>query len=154
MARALSASGARYDVRPAGENRGAYGAPFRGPACIIKDALQGAGAGFLSLTGATSIASGETMMAASSDLGMLGEIFPSLVSSGLTGPLQLVGGVLLFLAARRTISRTAGLMAFIAFVAAYANGYDIADMLQMASNVLQGAAGALESIPVTENASI
>jgi len=151
MNTAIRAAGARYDVRPSGENRGLYGGPVRSLACIIKDACQGAGAGLLSLTGATSIASGQPM-AAASDLGMLGSIFPALGSSGLTGPLQLVGGVLLFLAARRTISRTAGLMAFIAFIAAYANGYTLVDMLSAASSVLDNAAGALESIPASTSA--
>ena len=151
MNKAIRATGARYDVRPSGENTGFYGGPARSLACMIKDAAQGAGAGFLSLTGATSIASGETI-AASSDLGMLGSIFPSLAASGMTGPMQLIGGVVLFLAARRTISRTAGLMAFIAFLAAYANGYTLVDMLSAASSVLDQAAGVLETVPATESA--
>jgi len=148
MASAIRGAGGRYDVRPSGENGGAYyGGPVRSLACIIKDACQGAGAGFLSMTGATSITSGQPITATTGDLGMLGEIFPSLAASGMTGPLQLVGGVLLFLAARRTISRTAGLMAFIAFIAAYANGYSLADILGSAADVLDGAAGVLEPIP-------
>lgn len=151
MNTAIRAAGARYDVRPTGENRGIYGGPARSLACMIKDAAQGAGAGFLSLTGATSIASGQPM-AAASDLGMLGSIFPSLAASGMTGPMQLIGGIVLFLAARRTISRTAGLMAFIAFLAAYANGYTLVDMLGAASSVLEQAAGALESMPTAESA--
>lgn len=151
MALALKGAGARYDVRPAGENSGLYGGPLAGLACMIKDCAQGAGAGFLSLTGATSIASGEPLTA-TGDLGMLGAVFPSLAASGLTGPLQLVGGIILFLAARRTISRTAGLMAFVAFLAAYANGFTLVDMLSAASDVLDGAAGALDQIPVAEAA--
>ena len=146
MTIAVRGAGARYDVRPARADGSPYGGPLTGLACMIKDAMQGAGAGFLSLTGATSIASGETMTAAG-DLGMLGAVFPSLAQSGLTGPLQLVGGVILFLAARRTISRTAGLMGFLAFLAAYANGYSLADVLSAASDVLEGAAGVLEPIP-------
>ncbi len=144
MNKAIRASGARYDVRPAGEHSGFYGGPARSLACMTKDAAQGAGAGFLSLTGATSIASGETIAASS--------VFPSLAASGMTGPMQLIGGVVLFLAARRTISRTAGLMAFIAFLAAYANGYTLADMLTIASGVLDQAAGALATSPAAESA--
>lgn len=149
MTIAVKGAGARYDVRPARADGSPYGGPLTGLACMIKDAMQGAGAGFLSLTGATSIASGQPMTAAG-DLGLLGEVFPSLAASGLTGPLQLVGGVILFLAARRTISRTAGLMGFLAFLAAYANGYSLADMLSVASDVLEGAAGVLEPIPAAE----
>ena len=149
MATALRGAGARYDIRPARADGSYYGGPLAGLACMIKDAAQGAGAGFLSLTGATSIASGEPITAAG-NFGLLGEVFPSLAASGMTGPLQLVGGVILFLAARRTVSRTAGLMAFIAFLAAYANGYSLADILTAASDALEGAAGVLEPIPGSE----
>ncbi len=150
MTTAIRGAGARYDIRPSSTNS-LYGGPLGSLACMFKDCAQGAGAGFLSLTGASSIASGQPMTA-TGDLGLLGAVFPSLMSSGLTGPLQLIGGVILFLAARRTISRTAGLMAFIAFLAAYANGFTLADMLTAASNALEGAAGALDTIPVAEAA--
>jgi len=151
MTIALRGAGARYDIRPAKADDSPYGGPMTGLACMLKDAMQGAGAGFLSLTGATSIANGQPVTAAG-DFGLLGEVFPSLAASGLTGPLQLVGGVILFLAARRTISRTAGLMGFVAFLAAYANGYSLADMLTAASDFLEGAAGVLEPIPSPEAA--
>ena len=151
MALAIKSAGPRYDVRPASENRGLYGGPITGLACMLKDAAQGAGAGFLSLTGATSIASGQPLTA-TGDFGLLGAVFPSLASSGLTGPLQLVGGIILFLAARRTISRTTGLLAFVAFLAAYANGYTVVDILSATSDLLDSAAGALETIPVAETA--
>lgn len=154
MTIAVRGAGSRYDVRPARENHGIYGGPFGSFACMIKDACQGAGAGFLSLTGATAIASGETVAAAGGDLGMLSAVFPSLAASGMTGPLQLAAGVLLFLAARRTVSRTLGLMAFIVFAAAVANGYTLADMLAMAANFLEGAAGVVESIPVADSQSV
>jgi hypothetical protein len=144
-------AGPRYDVRPSSEFKSLYGGPLAGLAATIKDAAQGAGAGFLSLTGATTIASGETM-AATGDLGLLGELWPALATNGMSGPVQLVGGVLLFLAARRTISRTAGLLIFLACVVGYSNGYTLADMLSGASAVLEGAAGALETIPASENA--
>lgn len=145
MATVLKGAGARYDVRPARADGSFYGGPLTGFACMLKDAMQGAGAGFLSLTGATSIASGQPMTAAG-DLGMLGAVFPSLAASSLTGPLQVVGGIILFLAARRTISRTAGLMGFLGFLAAYANGYSLADMLSVASDVLKTAASLLEPV--------
>lgn len=144
---AIRGAGSRYDVRPSGANRGVYGGPLGSFACMFKDCAQGAGAGFLSLTGATSIASGQPITA-TGDFGLLGAVFPSIASSGLTGPLQLLGGVILFLAARRTISRTTGLLAFVAFLAAQANGFTLADMLTAASDVLEGAAGALDAIPV------
>lgn len=146
MANAIIGAGSRYDVRPTTGNGGVYGGPLGSLACMLKDCAQGAGAGFLSLTGATSIASGQPVTA-TGDLGLLGAVFPSLASSGLTGPLQLIGGVILFLAARRTISRTTGLLAFVAFLAAYANGFTLADILTAASDVLEGAAGALDTIP-------
>ena len=43
-------------------------------------------------------------------------------------------------------------MLFIPCVAGYANGYTLADMLSGASAVLDGAAGALESIPAEQSA--
>ena len=63
MTIALKGSGARYDTRPARTDGSLYGGPMTGVACMLKDAFQGAGAGFLSLTGATSIASQPTASA-------------------------------------------------------------------------------------------
>ncbi len=151
MAIAIRGAGARFDVKPAGENRGAYGGPAAGLFGISKDACQGACAGFLSLIGATHLTGGTSAFGVSgSNIGFLDNIWTTLSANGMAGPVELLGGVALFLAARRTISRTFGLLAFIIFAAAIANGYTVADMLSMTSDFLKGAAGVLESIPVAE----
>lgn len=149
MANPLRSTGARYDVRPAGERFGAVG----GAAGISKDALQGAGAGLLALIGATQLTGGEAFIAGGSNIDMLNQLWASLSGTGLTGPAQMLAGVALFLAARRTVSRTAGLLAFIAIAAAYANGMSLPDMAAALSGMLKGAAGALDSIPAVQQAS-
>ncbi|MEO1137160.1 MAG: hypothetical protein AAFW68_11245 [Pseudomonadota bacterium] len=153
MATAIRGSGGRYDVRPAKEEGGLYGGPLTGLFGMGKDACQGACAGFLSLMGATHLTGGQSAFGTvGSNIDFLDRIWASLSANGLAGPVELLGGVALFLAARRTVSRTIGLLAFVAFVVAYANGYSLADMISILSNLLQGAATALESIPTSETA--
>ncbi|WP_425408906.1 hypothetical protein [Hyphococcus sp.] len=154
MAIAVSGAGSRYDVRPNAENRGAFG-PLSGVAGASKDVCQGACAGFLSLIGATHLTGAESVMGTSgSSIDFLDNIWSSLAANGMAGPVELLGGVALFLAARRTVSRTLGLIIFIAIAAAIANGYTLADMLGMVSSFLQSAAGVVDSIPVTQAQSI
>ncbi|MEX6633954.1 hypothetical protein [Hyphococcus lacteus] len=148
----LRANDARYDVRPEGEYRSNWGGSIGGISASFKDASQGACAGFLSLMGVTHLSGGEGLGAVSSNIGFLDQIWSSLSVNGMAGPVELMAGVALFLAARRTISRTLGLIAFIGFIAAYANGYDASDMLDLVSRFLKTAAGALEQIPTTETA--
>ena len=102
--------------------------------------------------GVTHLSGGEGLSAVSSNIGFLDQIWSSLSVNGMAGPVELMAGVALFLAARRTISRTLGLIAFIGFIAAYANGYDASDMLDLVSRFLKTAAGALEQIQTTETA--
>lgn len=85
---------------------------------------------------------------------MLDSLWTSLSANGMAGPVELLGGIALFLAARRTISRTFGLLAFIIFAAAIANGYTLSDMLSLLSNFLEGAAGVVDSIPAAESQSV
>ncbi|WP_411818017.1 hypothetical protein [Hyphococcus sp. DH-69] len=146
----LGASDARYDVRPEGEFRSNWGGPIGNISACVKDVSQGACAGFLSLMGATHLTGGEGLGSVSSNIGFLDQIWSSLAVNGMAGPVELLAGIALFLAARRTISRTLGLGLFIAFIAAQANGYDVSDMLKLLSNLLKSAAGALEQIPVAE----
>ena len=79
-----------------------------------------------------------------SEVAWLDSIWSSFSAGGLAGPVELIGGLVLFFAARRTIARTFGLLLFIAFVVAYANGYSATDMLRFLSSMLASAAGALE----------
>lgn len=154
MAIALGGAGPRYDVRPAKEKRGMFGGPLGGFSGICKDTTQGACAGFLSLIGATHLTGGGSAFGTTgSNIGWLDGLWTSLSANGMAGPVELLGGIALFLAARRTVSRTVGLLAFIVFAVAIANGYTLADMLGMISTFLEGAAGVVESIPVGESES-
>lgn len=153
MATAVRGAGGRYDVRPAGEQGSFYGGPLGGLFGMGKDVCQGACAGFLSLMGATHLTGAQSSFGTvGSNIDFLDQVWASLSANGLAGPVELLGGIALFLAARRTISRTVGLLGFVAMVVAYANGYSFADMISALSDLLQGAAGVLDSIPVTEQA--
>lgn len=149
---ALRGTGARYDVRPAMEQGSPWGGPLTGIAAMGKDACQGACAGFLSLIGATHLTSGPSVFGElTSANGMFDQVWSALAANGMSGPIELLGGIALFFAARRTVSRTIGLVAFIAFVAAYANGYTLADIAGVASTLLESVAGALDAIPAAES---
>ncbi len=152
MASAIRGRGAAYDVQPAGEH--GFAGPLSAPIGFIKDALQGSCSGLLALLGATHMTSTPGGFATvGSQIEGLDNIWQTLAATGLAGPVELFGGIVLFLAARRTIARTLGLVAFIAFIAAYANGYSLTDMLGGLSTFLEAAAGALQSIPIEETAS-
>lgn len=153
MVMAILGNGAAYDVRPTGEHAGFLSGPVNGPIGMVKDAMQGACAGLLSFLGAmhlTGVERGAGTLR--SEIDFLDNIWQSVSVGGLAGPIELLGGAALFFAARRTISRTLGLLLFVGFIAAYANGYSAADMLNALSGLLQGAAGVLDSILVSESA--
>lgn len=153
MATAIFGRGAAYDVRPTGEYAGFLSGPVRGLMGMFKDATQGACSGLLSFLGAMHITGVETGVGTlRSEIGFLDDIWQSVSAGGMAGPVELFAGAALFFAARRTISRTLGLLLFVGFIAAYANGYSAADMLKTLSNLLQTAAGALDSLPAAQSA--
>jgi len=150
---AIRGRGAAYDVRPAGESGLGFAGPFAGLMGFAKDSVQGSCSGLLALLGASHMSGAPGGFATiSSDVGTLGAFWQSLSATGLAGPVELLAGIVLFFAARRTIARTLGLLAFVGFIAAYANGYNTSDMLGVLASLLEGAAGALQSIPVAESA--
>ena len=123
--------------------------PFRGLLGFCKDTVQGACAGLLSLLGATHILTGSNGVAGPvAGPESFAAVLERFAAGGLAGPVELIGAVVLFLTARRTIARTLGLLLFIGFIAAYMRGYSVPDILTALSALLEGAAGALESIPV------
>ena len=151
MARMLRESGVVYDVRPTGEHGGLMSGPFGNLLGIVKDSCQGACAGFLAMLGATHLSTAAGGVGSlSSEIGMLDAVWQSLALNGLAGPVEVLGGIVLFFAARRTISRTIGLLGFIGVLAAYANGYSTNDMIFLLSEILERASGLLQSIPVVE----
>jgi len=150
---AVRGRGAAYDVRPAGESGIGFAGPFAGLIGFVKDAIQGSCSGLLALVGASQLTGASVGIATvGSEIESLNGLWQSLSASGLAGPVELFAGVVLFFAARRTIARTVGLIAFIAFVVAYAQGYTATDMLGVASSLLESVAALLQSIPVGANA--
>ncbi len=141
-----------YDARPAGEYGGFNGGLIGSIIGSIKDVCQGACSGFLGMLGAMHMTSGSGEFATlSSEIDVLDTLWGSLAANGLAGPIELIGGVALFLAARRAMSKMIGLVGFIAFMVAYAQGYSVNDMILMLSSVLETLSGALRSLPVTES---
>ncbi len=153
MALAIKGRGAAYDVRPSGEHGFGFYRPFAGVLGFVKDSIQGSCSGLLALLGASQLSGVAGGFATvGSEIQSLDGLWQSLSASGLAGPVELFAGIVLFFAARRTIARTLGLVAFIAGVAAYAQGYTITDMLSALSWLLEHAAVILQSIPVGANA--
>ena len=147
MATAIRGRGAAFDVQPVGEFSGPFNGPIAGIAAFIKDTVQGSCAGLLSLLGATHMTGAPTGFASlGSEIEGLNGIWQTIAANGLVGPVELIGGVALFLAARRTVARTLGLLGFIAFMAAYANGYTLPDILSAVSGALEYAAGILNAL--------
>ncbi len=155
MATSIRGRGAAYDIRPVEGRPGLFdhffGGPVGGLIGAVKDACQGACAGLLGLLGASHMSASATPVATSSIAAGEGwasipAILESMASGGLAGPIELLGGIVLFLAARRTISRTLGLLVFVGFVVALANGYELPEMLSALSDLLTKAAGALERV--------
>lgn len=150
MANAINGRGAMYDVRPAGEH--AYGGPIRGLIGFATDATRGACSGLLALLGGMHMTGAVSAQQFSAPAGLesLGAMLQQMSMGGIAGPVELIGGLALFLTARRAIARTLGLLAFIAFVVAYAQGYSIADMIAFISTLFTGAAGALEQFAAAQ----
>lgn len=144
MASALRGRGAVYDVRPSGEY--AYGGPFGGLIGFVIDALRGGCAGLLALLGGSHITGTAAPLTAPAGFESLTGLLQNISAGGLTGPVEILGGAALYLTARRTIARTLGLLLFIGFITAYANGYSTAEILTALSKLLSSAAGAVDSI--------
>ena len=150
MTTAVGRRGPVFDTPHGGDfNRGG---PLGGLFGFCRDTAQGACAGLLSLLGATHMMNATGAGAPSVAPQSLTGLLEGMAASGIAGPVELIGAAVLFFTARRTIARTLGLLLFVGFMAATANGYSITEMLTLLSDVLKGAAGVLESIPVRESA--
>jgi len=146
MASAIRGRVPAFDVQPVESAPFGFGGPIGALTGFCKDTMQGACSGLLSLLGATHIAEGPApLVAAGGGIDTLGGILQSLSVGGIAGPVELLGGIVLFLAARRTIARTLGLLLFIGFIWAYANGYELPQMLSIISDLLERAAAALKT---------
>lgn len=150
MATAVRGRGPVFDTRPTTEDKA--GGPLRGVFGFCKDTAQGACAGLLSLLGASHLLGAPSSVASVGGVQSFSGLLERFATGGFAGPVELIGATVLFLTARRTIARTIGLLLFIGFMAAYVNGYSLAEMLSALSELLRGAAGVLEAIPAREGA--
>lgn len=150
------------NARPAGAPRGVSyrTAPSRAgpslaslllvaPGLFLKNAAQGAGAGFLTLEGsrrvsARSEATGtEEAVAAGAEptiLETMMDMARGLLADGSgVGMLLIAGALFLFLTAGKGGGRTIGLLGFVAAIVAYASGYDLAALAPLLQSL--GVAG-------------
>ena len=143
MANAIRGRGAAYDVQPSGET--AYGGPIGGLIGFFMDAMRGACSGLLTLLGGMHMTgTAQSVMPTGNGFESLAGVLQQMSMNGLAGPVEIIGGIVLFLTTRRAIARMLGLLAFIGFAVALANGYSLADMLAFLSTLFSGAAGVLE----------
>lgn len=151
MARAISGRGGAYDIRPDGE--GVYGGPIGNLVGFFMDATRGACAGLLTLLGGIHMTGSATAQPIAAPAGL--EPFAAMVQqfsmNGFSGPAELIGGIVLFLTARRAIARTLGLMAFIGLLVAYSQGYSFADIASYIWSVLGAAAEAANQAAVSQS---
>lgn len=151
MANAIRGRGAVYDVRPEGEHF--YGGPISGLIGFFMDTAKGACAGLLTLLGGTHMMGSVNAQQLAAPVGLesITTLLQQFSMGGFSGPVELLGGIVLFLTARRTIARTLGLLAFIAMVVAYTQGYTLVDLLPLLSSLFTGAAGALDQFAATQS---
>jgi len=127
--------------------------PLGGLLGFAKDSIQGACSGLLALLGATHLTNAPAGFAdLHSSVPLLDGVWESISAGGMAGPVEMLGGVALFLAARRAIARTCGLLLFIGFVFAYVQGYTLSDILLALSGAIGDAAGALERAAAAQSA--
>ena len=154
MARAITGRGASYDIRPDGE--GAYGGPIGNLVGFAMDATRGACAGLLTLLGGVHMTGNLSAQQAVAPPGL--EPFAAVVQQfsmhGVSGPAELIGGIVLFLTARRAIARTLGVLVFIGLLFAYSQGYSLADIASYVWSVLSAAAEAANQAAATQGAAI
>lgn len=146
MATAIRGRGAAYDIRPTSEGSG-FG-PLGGLTGFFKDAVQGACAGLLAFLGSLHMTDAPQLFAPlQSEIDVLDRVWQSFSAGGLAGPAELIGGLALFMAARRPMARTLGLLGFVAFAALYANGVTVPEMQTTLSASLAAAANAVAPQP-------
>lgn len=147
MATAIRGRGAAYDVRPARGWDAEYGGPIGGAVRSLTGLARGVLAGLFIFFGAVHL-TGKADLIAPPDtaLGQLHELVDQMSIGGLTGPIEVVVGLLLFLTVKETVSRALGLALVIVIVAGYASGYTLADMLSALSSLLRNAAGVLDNV--------
>lgn len=138
---ALSKPAAFYDVVPVNQR---YARPHtHRPFEVFRKLGQGAGAGLLALSGADTMLAGGGAMAM--DLTSLHGIAETLATGGFNGPLQILGALIIFIAAGRCIARFAGLLAIAAAFMLHMQGVGIGEVGSFAGDFVQRAAAAFDA---------
>lgn len=136
-----------YDVRP--ESDFGYGGPAGGFVRSLYALGRGILAGLLMFFGGVHITGhAEELAPHDSGLGALHEIVDQLSIGGLTGPIELIIGLGLFLTIKSSAMRMFSILLMGGIIIGYANGYTLADMLGLLAMLLQDAAGMLEQAAV------
>ncbi|MEE2692698.1 MAG: hypothetical protein VX640_14275 [Pseudomonadota bacterium] len=141
----LTRPAAFYDVVPIDQR---YAGPHtHSPFEVFRKFGQGAGAAWLVLTGSDAMLSPAAADAAEPvvDFSSLNGIAESLATGGLTGPLQIIGAILIFLAAGRCIARFAGLIIMAGVFVLYTQGVTIGDIGSFAGDFMHRAAAAAQA---------
>ncbi|MEM8937046.1 MAG: hypothetical protein AAGC77_11620 [Pseudomonadota bacterium] len=128
--------GARYDAAPAHDTP-LYGGPVASFVFFFVDLMRGICAGVLGMLGGTHLTqSASTLSANGAIIDPSASFWEQIAAGGLSGPIELIGAVALFLSARGAIARTLGVLLFVAFMVAYTNGYTAPDMIMGLSTIL------------------
>ena len=153
MATTYSRRNAVYEGRPVQEFDRHRNRPVRGLAGFLFDCSRGACAGLLTLLGGLHIIQGqaaETLTSAPAT--SMAGVLEKFAAGGLTGPIELIAGVALFVTARPGMARLIGLLAFIGFVTAYVQGYNPQEILAIALSSIERIVDALQTTAIAESA--
>lgn len=127
LAAEVAMASGRYS-KPAALNPSFGIATGAGPVSFVRQLIQGACAGLLTLMAAGHIVAGvesgeiANLSNAGFDLSTLSLAFESYAEGGLPGALEVIGAAMLFLNAGRGAGRIVGLIGFVAVAVAHANG--------------------------------
>jgi hypothetical protein len=147
MASTFRSRDSYYDVRPEGEF--GYGGATGGFVRSLYGLGRGILAGLLMFFGGVHVSGhADELVPHDSGLGALHEIVDQLSIGGLTGPIELIIGLGLFLTIRNPAIRLFSLLLMGGVIFGYANGYTLADMLGLLATLLKDAAGMLEQAAV------
>ncbi|MBB5519604.1 hypothetical protein [Amphiplicatus metriothermophilus] len=135
VANAIPGRGPLYDIRPV-ERAPVRGGGVFAPVLFLKNLVQGACAGLLTLLGAMHFSEGlaatNGAAALAADAGFsakMDAIIERLLQGGGPGVIEILGAMALFLSAGRGPARMLGLLGFVAITLAYANGVSEADFV-------------------------
>lgn len=142
----LAADGVIAEQRPTRTGLGMPGA-MSAPAGFLKNTTQSACAGLLTLAGATQLTSAAAAADGFSAFtgGSIEPLAARLVAGDLTGVLQVLGAIALFLTAGRGLARVLGLLVFVAAATAYFNGVGATEIINRSQDIFRALGPAYET---------